>query len=80
MPKKAKPKVTSIQDLEMKSTKELLAYLRKLHQCEESYELSDLTINPDFHYEMTIYFKNTAKWETAYKNVKTVLANREHIN
>lgn len=80
MSKKKKPEVNSLEDLHKKGTKELLAYLKRLHRCEESFEKSDMEINPDEEDEKYIYFKQTAKWQNAYKNVKAVLADREHIS
>jgi hypothetical protein len=79
MSKKSKPTILTIQELDKKGTKELLGYLKKLHKCEESFELSDLEINPDLNEEHIIYFKQTEKWKTAYKNVKSILNNREHV-
>lgn len=79
MPKKRRPAVISFSELEKKETKALLGYLKRLQQCEESFELSDLTINPDLSDHDTIFFKETEKWITAYKHVKSILENREHI-
>jgi tricorn protease-like protein len=80
MPKKRKPQVVSFEDLHGKSTKELLGYLKKLHQCEESFEMTDLLENPDLRDDSTIYFKQTSKWKTAYSDVKRILSNREHLD
>ncbi len=79
MPKKKAPKVISTSELKRKGTKELLGYLKRLHQCEESFDLSDLDENPDLTDEFTIYFKNSEKWRNAYFDVKTILSKREHI-
>ena len=79
MPKKRRPKVRSHDDLMAKSTRELLAYLKRLHQCEDSFEQSDWDANHDLEDEKTIYFKNTEKWQQAYLTVKSILATREHI-
>ncbi|MEO1260955.1 MAG: hypothetical protein AAFZ15_19300 [Bacteroidota bacterium] len=79
MPKKRKPKVTSYDDLSAKSTRELLAYLKRLHQCEDSFEQSDWDVNIDLQEKEIIYFKNTEKWEQAYQMVKSILSTREHI-
>ena len=62
-----------------KGTKELLGYLKRLQQCEESFDLSDMEINIDLKDAETIYFKQTKKWKEAYENVKTILDGREHI-
>ena len=80
MPKKRKPKVLSFTELNKKRTKELLGYLKLLQYCEESFEQSDLIENPDSSDSLTIYFKQTEKWKTAYLNVKSILEKREHIN
>lgn len=80
MAKKRKPQVFSIDELESKSTKELLGYLKKLQQCEESFEMSDLLENPDLSDDFTIYFKQTSKWQAAYSDVKRILSEREHID
>ena len=79
MSKKSKPIVITIPEMEKKGTKELLGYLNRLHKCEESFELSDLTENPDLSDKNTIYFKKTEKWKTGYNNVKSILKNRENI-
>ena len=79
MSKKSKPIVITIPEMEKKGTKELLGYLKRLHKCEESFELSDLTENPDLSDKNTIYFKQTEKWKTGYNNVKSILKNRENI-
>lgn len=79
MAKNKKPKVIDKDKLEKKSTKELLGYLNRLNQCEESYELSYMDINEDINDPDTIYFKHTVKWINAYSLVKLILSNREHI-
>lgn len=80
MPKKKRPIVLSLTELNKKGTKELLAYLKRLRYCEESFEQSDLIENPEKSDKSTIYFKQTEKWKTAYCNVKSILDKREHIN
>lgn len=79
MPKKRKPVILSLSDLEKKGTKELLGYLKRLQQCEDSFESSDLNDNPDLTNNSIIYFKQTEKWKNAYLKVKSILKNREHI-
>lgn len=64
--------------LEELSTKQLLARLKHLQQCESSLSTSDragFEIEPG----RGIEFKDTAKWTTAYQQVKQVLSHREHI-
>lgn len=80
MSKKSKPCVLTDLEMKKKGTKELLGYLKRLHQCEESFESSDLIENPDLLDTSTIYFKQTEKWKASYINVKSVLKNREHID
>lgn len=79
MAKKRLPKVISKTELEKKGTRELLAYLKKLHQSEESFEFSDMDENPDINDPETIYFKQTEKWKIAYQHVKAILSTREHL-
>ena len=79
MAKNRRPIVLSIEALEKKGTRELLGYLKRLHKCEESFEKSDMDFNPDLEDVETIYFKQTPKWKTAYRDVKAILANREHL-
>lgn len=80
MGKAKRPRVITTEELENKGTRELLAYLKSLHRCEESYEKSDMEVNPDLQDKEHIYFKKSMKWETAYRSVKAILATREHIN
>jgi hypothetical protein len=80
MGKRKLPAVITKEELEKKSTKELLGYLKNLQRCEESVELSDQGINRDETDPETIYFKQSKKWKTAYRTVKTILAAREHIH
>ncbi len=79
MPKKKKPIVLSLTELDKKGTKELLGYLKRLQFCEESFEKSDLIENPDFSDNSTIHFKQTEKWKGAYAVVKSILIKRENI-
>lgn len=82
MPKRKLPKVIPIEVLQKKGTKELLGYLKRLQQCEDSFELSDIApdSNPDLTDNQTIYFKKTPKWQEAYRIVKSILDTREHID
>lgn len=68
-----------VEELETYPTKRLLARLKSLHQCEESFELSDRdeserSLNSDL-----IEFKQTDEWKTEYNKLKEILKNREHI-
>jgi hypothetical protein len=67
----------SLDELEKWSTKQLLARLRYLHQCEESSLLSDQ--NDAGNTSEAILFKDTTRWNVAYEQVKGVLSLREHI-
>ncbi|WP_405376698.1 hypothetical protein [Nonlabens sp. Asnod3-A02] len=80
MPKRKKPIVLSIIELEKKGTKELLGYLTKLRHCEETLEKSDFITNPELLDDSIIYFKQTDKWKIAYHNVKVILDQRENID
>jgi hypothetical protein len=66
----------TISELEALHTKQLLARLTRLHQCEESFDLSDRTGSDDSEF---IEFKQTSEWLTAFTDVKQVLSQREHI-
>lgn len=59
-------------------TRSLLARLRRLHRCEDSASGSDAA--PDeLAATVGIVFKDTPEWATAYREVKQVLASREHV-
>jgi hypothetical protein len=60
-------------ELEALSTKQLLARLRRLHQCEESLTLSDREHNAG------IEFKQSAEWIAAHEQLRQVLSRREHV-
>jgi hypothetical protein len=77
--KNRKLSVISEEELEKKNTKALLSYLNKLHRCVESFSKSDMEIDPDLIETDNIYFKQTEKWKTAYKTVKSILETREHV-
>ena len=79
MGKKRLPKIIKQEELEKFNTKRLLGYLKLLHQCEESFEKSDMDINLDLTDNELIYFKNTDKWKYFYNLVKSILKDREHI-
>ena len=59
-------------------TKQLLGRLRSLQQCEESVALSDRTPEEVATTE-GVLFKNTTEWQTAYADLKAILAMREHV-
>ena len=66
-------------ELETLHTKSLLARLKSLHKCEQSFELSDwedyeIDENADY-----IQFKESEEWTAQYELLKDILSNREHI-
>ena len=66
-----------LKELEKLSTKQLLARLRQLHQCEESALLSDR--DDASNASGTIMFKDTSERKAAYEQVKGMLSVREHV-
>ena len=73
------PKILTVELLKTFNTKRLLAYLKQLNQCEESFEKSDWDINTDLANQDSIQYKETDKWRSSHQNVKAILKNREHI-
>ena len=67
----------SLEELEKLSTKQLLARLRHLHECEESALLSDH--DDAINTSGTILFKDAPEWKFAYEQVKGELSLREHV-
>jgi len=59
-------------------TKQLLGRLRALHKCEESAAFSDLAAR-EIPATSGVLFKNSAEWQVAYNDLKTILATREHL-
>jgi len=68
----------SRSDLQTLSTERLLAYLKKLNQCENSLQESDWSLEQIAEVE-GIIFKSSIEWEDQVKLVKAVLSNRPHI-
>lgn len=68
----------SRSDLEALSTNRLLARLKRLHQCEESLDLSDQNVE-NYKESDFIEFKDSPKWKKEYNDLKEILAQREHI-
>lgn len=63
--------------LEVLPTRALLRRLKRLYKCEESFEFSDKDESEiDLN---TIQFKDTPEWQAAYKELKEILKEREHI-
>ena len=69
-------KPVPLAQLETLPTKRLLARLKQLHQCEESLSLSDRG-ERDVSAAM---FKDSPEWIAAYKQIKQLLAKREHVD
>jgi hypothetical protein len=75
-------KILSITFEELKSypTKRLLARLKSLHQCEQSFELSDREESERNSNSNIILFKQSPEWRSEYQKLKDILKSREHIN
>lgn len=67
------------EKLESLSTKRLLARLKSLHQCEQSFELSDKDESERLLND-GIEFKESSEWQSEYENVKEILSKREHVS
>jgi hypothetical protein len=66
----------SPEELELLTTKQLLARLERLRRCEESARLSDVG---EAARSPGVLFKDTPEWAAAYEQLKGVLARREHV-
>lgn len=80
MPSQAR--IMSKEELQKMHTGSLMSRRKKLLQCEESFESSDRLgweEEPDPRKTLIIEFKNTAAWKKAYRELKEVLATREHF-
>jgi hypothetical protein len=66
----------SESELEALSAKQLLARLKRLHQCKESLALSDRESSDG---SGCIEFKQSIEWIAAYEKVKQILYRREHV-
>lgn len=72
--------VISLSDLSSWSTKRLLGRLKNLRRLEEIYVVSDMTLEESEHWcAGKIGFKSDPRWCEAYRDVKELLASREHI-
>lgn len=67
------------EQLENYPTKRLLARLKSLHQCEQSFDLSDRNESERFLRVDCIEFKENPEWQIEYEKVKEVLRTIEHI-
>jgi len=63
-------------DLESLSTRQLLARLKALWQCEDSFALSDRGFVSEAD---GIVFKDSQEWQSAFEDLKAILAIREHV-
>ena len=70
----------SKEKLETFATKRLLARLKSLHQCEQSFELSDKDESERLLKVDYIKFKESSEWQTEFEKVKEILSKREHIS
>jgi hypothetical protein len=76
-PRQVKP--LEVAELEALTTVRLLAYLRRLQECESSLDESDWT--PEEIAEASgIVFKTSPEWKRQYDAVKAVLAKRPHVD
>jgi hypothetical protein len=64
------------EELERLPTKRLLARLDQLRHCEESAALSDAD---NASGPSDVVFKDSPQWSAAYKQLKEILARREHV-
>jgi hypothetical protein len=67
-----------LEELNRLPTAQLLARLQSLRQCEDSLAASD-QMGEGENLPGSIPFKESAEWAEAYQQLKTVLAQREHI-
>ena len=77
-----KVKIVPISDLERMHTGSLISRRVELLKCEESFRASDrygYEDEPDPEQSGYIEFKDQSLWSVAYREVKEVLANREHV-
>jgi len=66
------------EKLSSMSTKELLGRLERLRRCEDSLELSDMEAH-EVERADGILFKDSPAWKRANRELKEILALREHI-
>ena len=75
-----KPIATEV--LEAMDTRRLLGHLSRLRACEESFAASDLAgqpLPPTYDPTTSIYFKDDPRWQQQWREVKRILATREHL-
>lgn len=76
-PRSIKP--LNLDELEKLTTERLLAYLRKLQQCEDSLECSDWS-EDELVKTSGIVLKNSEQWRQQHELIKTVLSDRSNID
>ena len=77
----SKVRIVQKEELIKIHTGSLMTRRNKLLQCEESFILSDrfgFESIPDPKETGYIEFKDTVEWKNAYKELKEILATREH--
>ncbi len=67
------------EELEKLPTGALLARLKRLRWCEDSPDKSDLSEAEIASVDGQILFKSDALWQSAYADLKDVLASRENL-
>ncbi len=70
----------TVEKLENYPTKRLLARLKSLHQCEQSFDLSDRDESERLLKVDYIKFKESLEWQKEFEKVKEILSKREHIS
>lgn len=75
-PRSVKP--IALTKLERLPTHRILSYLKKLQHCEESIKLSDWPEEEALKVD-GIVFKSSRDWVLQYKQVKSVLSKRPHV-
>jgi hypothetical protein len=68
----------TLLELDAMPTGALLARLKRLRWCEEAPEQSDLSAEEREASQHLVVFKSDPRWHSAYADLKTVLAEREH--
>ena len=58
----------------------MLARLKSLHQCEQSFDLSDKDESERLLKVDYIEFKESIEWQKEFEKVKEILSKREHIS
>jgi hypothetical protein len=78
----SKVEIKTTEELEKMHTGTLMSRRAALLKCEESFEASDHTVYESKHSASItgiIKYKDSPEWKLAYKELKDVLANREHV-